>query len=162
MAVVNPHAAGLDIGSAAIGTPMSRFPTVKACCAWLGLAPQNDISGSKGLRRRTRKTHHRAGQALRLAAQSVNRTPSAFGAFFRRLRAKHGPQKAIGATAHQIARTLYVMLNRRTPFTDIGADEYEQRERAREIARLQKKAAQLGCTLVPPPVQPTAPAAASF
>ena len=28
-----------------IGTDMSRFPTVKHFCSWLGLAPHNDISG---------------------------------------------------------------------------------------------------------------------
>jgi transposase len=36
-----------------IGTDMSRFPTVKHFCAWLGLAPRNDISGGKVLRSRT-------------------------------------------------------------------------------------------------------------
>jgi transposase len=29
-----------------IGTDMSRFPTVKHCCSWLGLAPHHDISGA--------------------------------------------------------------------------------------------------------------------
>jgi len=38
-----------------IGTDMTRFPTVKHLCAWLSLAPHNDISGGKVLRSRTLK-----------------------------------------------------------------------------------------------------------
>jgi transposase len=138
---------------AEIGTDMGRWPTVKHFCAWLGLAPRNDISGGKVLRSRTAKTHNRAGQALRLAAQSLARTQSVYGAFFRRMRARHGPKKAVVATAHKLARTLYYMLKHRTPFHDIGAEEYDERERQRDIARLQKKAAKLGFILV----QPSAP-----
>jgi transposase len=29
-----------------VGTDMSRFPTGRPFCAWLGLAPHNAISGS--------------------------------------------------------------------------------------------------------------------
>jgi len=55
---------------AEIGTDMSRFPTSKHFCSWLGLAPHNDMSGGKVLRSRVMKVHNRAGQALRHAAQS--------------------------------------------------------------------------------------------
>ncbi len=84
-----------------IGTDMRRWRDEKHFCAWLGLAPHNDISGGKVLRSRTLKTHNRAGQALRLAAQAAGKSQTAYGAFFRRMRAKHGPKKAIVATAHK-------------------------------------------------------------
>lgn len=61
---------------AEIGTDMSRFPTSKYFCSWLGLAPHNDISGGKVLRSRVMKVHNRAGQALRQAAQSCSRSHS--------------------------------------------------------------------------------------
>jgi transposase len=134
-----------------IGTDMSRWPSVKHFCAWLGLAPRNDISGGKVLRSRTLKTRNRAGQAFRLAAQSVGRTQTALGAFFRRLQAKHGAPKATVATAHKLARIFFFMLKHRTPFHDIGAAADDERERQREIARLQKRAAKLGLRLVEPP-----------
>ncbi len=137
-----------------IGTDIECWPTDKHFCSWLGLAPHNDISGGKVLRSRTLKTHNRAGQAFRIAAQAVSRTQTALGAYFRRMRAKHGPQKAIIATAHKLARIFYFMLKRRTPFRDIGADEYDKREREREIARLQKRAAKLGFTLTQLSAQP--------
>jgi len=56
-----------------IGTEMSRFPTEKNFCSWLGLAPHNGITGGKIMRSRTLKTHNRAGQAFRQAAASVIR-----------------------------------------------------------------------------------------
>ena len=132
-----------------IGTDMSQWEDDKHFCSWLGLAPHNDISGGKLLRSRTLKTHNRAGQAFRLAAQAVSKTDTAYGAFYRRMRAKHGSKKAIVATAHKIARAVYFMLKNHTPFHDTNAEEYTQREREREIARLKKKAAQFGFTLAP-------------
>jgi len=137
-----------------IGTDMDCWPTDKHFCSWLGLAPHNDISGGKVLRSRTLKTHNRAGQAFRIAAQAVSRTQTALGAYFRRMRARCGPQKAIVATAHKLARIFFFMLKHRTPFHDIGADEYNKRQREREIARLQKKAAKLGFTLTQLSTQP--------
>ncbi len=139
-----------------IGTDLSRFPTEKHFCSWLGLAPHNDISGGKVLRSRTLKTHNRAGQAFRMAAQAVSRSPHcAFGAFYRRMKGKLGPKQAIVATAHKIARTFYHMLKHRTPFHDLGGDEYERRARQREVTNLRKRATKLGMTLVPSPLSPT-------
>src|ERR687884_187877 len=84
-----------------IGTDMERFPTVKHFCSWLGLAPRNDISGGKVLRSRTQKVVNRATQAFRQAAQSVSRSDSALGAYYRAMRARKGPQQATVATANK-------------------------------------------------------------
>jgi transposase len=132
-----------------VGTDLSAFPSEKHFCSWLGLAPHNDISGGKRLRSRTLKTDNRAGQAFRMAAQSVSKSPeSAFGAFYRRMRAKAGAKQAIVATAHKIARAFYHILKHRTPFHDLGGEEYERRAREREIKNLRKRASKLGLSLV--------------
>ena len=55
------------------------------------LAPRNDISGGRVLRSRTLNVVNRATQAFRQAAQSVARSDSAFGAYFRAMRARLGP-----------------------------------------------------------------------
>lgn len=133
-----------------IGTDMTKWPTDKHFCSWLGLAPHNDISGGKVLRSRTLKTHNRAGQAFRMAAQSVSRSPnSAFGAFYRRIRGRLGAKQAITATAHKIARAFYAMLKHHVPFHDLGGEEYERRAQERELRNLRKRAAKLGMVLVP-------------
>ena len=149
VAVDGLNEATVQIIISEIGTDMSCWPDDKHFCSWLSLAPHTDISGGKVLRSRTLKTHNRAGQAFRLAAQAVSKTDTAYGAYFRRMRAKHGPKKAIVATAHKIARAVYFMLRDHKPFRDLTAEVYTQREREREIARLTKKATQLGFTLTP-------------
>jgi len=138
-----------------VGTDLSAFPSEKHFCSWLGLAPHNDISGGKRLRSRTLPTRNRAGQAFRLAAQSVAKSPdTVFGAFYRRMKARLGPKQAIVATAHKIARVFYHILKHRTPFHDLGGEEYERRARERETKNLQKRAAKLGLFLVQAPPTP--------
>jgi transposase len=149
VAVDGLNEATVQIIISEIGTDMRCWPDDKHFCSWLSLAPHTDISGGKVLRSRTLKTRNRAGQAFRMAAQAVSKTDTAYGAYFRRMRAKHGPKKAIVATAHKIARAVYFMLRDHKPFRDMTAEVYTQREREREIARLTKKATQLGFTLTP-------------
>lgn len=138
-----------------IGTDVSAWPTVKHFTSWLGLSPHNDKSGGKVLRSRTKKTQNRANTALRLAAQSLSRSQSAIGGFYRRLRARHGPAKAITATAHKLARIIYYMLKNRTAYRDPGATYYEQQYKVRAIRNLKRKADALGLQLVPIPAQST-------
>ncbi len=142
-----------------IGTDMSKWPTEKHFCSWLRLAPHNDISGGKVLRSRTLKTDNRAGQAFRQAAASVTRSDSAFGAFYRRKRAQLGPQQALVATAHKIARTVYYLLKNKASYHDIGAEAYEGQQRERELVALQRKAAKLGFALTPKELAPAEVAA---
>ena len=62
-----------------IGTDMSRWPSVKHFCSWLGLSPQHKISGGKVLSRRVRPGAHRVAVALRLAARTVHHARTAPG-----------------------------------------------------------------------------------
>jgi transposase len=134
-----------------IGLDLRKWPSAKAFCSWLGLAPHHEISGGKILRRSTLKTHNRAGHAFRLAAQAVSRSHNSLGAFYRRMRARVGPKSAIVATAHKIARIVYHLLTYRTPYQDLSAAAYERRTRDREIAALRKKATRFGFMLVESP-----------
>ncbi|MEP7286449.1 MAG: transposase [Chloroflexota bacterium] len=131
-----------------IGTDMSKWATEKHFASWLGVAPHNDISGGRVLRSRTLPTRNRAGQAFRQAATAVSRSSTAFGAFYRRKRAKGGPLYAQVATANKIARAVYHMLKFHVQYEDLGAEEFERQHRERDIAALHKKAARLGFALV--------------
>ncbi len=145
---------GLEVSTAQtvlaeIGTDMSKWRTEKHFCSWLGLAPHNDITGGKVIRSRTLKTHNRAGQALKLAAQSVSRSDSALGMFYRRLKGRIGPAQAMTALAHKLARIVYHLLKHREPFLALSRDAYEQQFRERELKSLKRKAAKLGFQLAP-------------
>jgi hypothetical protein len=75
----------------------------------------------------------------------------AFGAFYRRLKARVGPAQAQVATAHKIARVVYHLLKYQVEYRQTTAQEYQQQFREREIRHLQRKAARLGFSLTPIP-----------
>jgi transposase len=132
-----------------VGLDMSRFPTVKHFCSWLGLAPHNAISGGRVLYSHTLQNHNRAGQAFRMAAQAVSRGKTVYSKFYRRVHARSGPREAIAATAHKIARTFYFMLKRGQPFHELDLHTYLKVQRQKDIHRLLVKAAKLGFSLQP-------------
>lgn len=131
------------------GTDMSKFPTEKHFCAWLGLAPKHEISGNKILKNATLKTKSRAGQAFRMAAQSVKQAECAFGVLYRRLRARLGPSQATVATAHAIARVVYRMLKYRIEYDPLTVNEYQKQYEEQQIKYMKKRAAKLGYELLP-------------
>ncbi len=133
-----------------IGFDMSAWPSVKHFASWLGLAPNNRITGGKVISSKTKKVKSRAHQAFRMAAQCLSRSQSALGAFYRRMRAKHGGLKANVATAHKLARIVYFMLKHRTPYHDPGADYYQQQYHQRAVKNLKRKAKQLGLQVIDP------------
>lgn len=135
-----------------VGYDMSKWPSEKHFTSWLGLCPNNQITGGKIKRRRTKKTDNRAATALRVAAQSLARSHSALGAFYRRIKSRHGPAKAIVATAHKLARIIYHLLKHRVDYFDPGADHYNEQQRQRAIKRLYKQAAKLGFQIEALPV----------
>lgn len=132
-----------------IGPDVSKWPTVKHFSSWLGLSPKNDVSGGRVLRRGTKKTNNRAASAFRVAAQSLARSHSALGGFYRRMKSKHGAPKAITATAHKLARIVYHMLKYRESYIDPGENYYEIQYQQRMIRNLKRKANKLGMQLVP-------------
>jgi transposase len=109
-----------------VGVDMSRWNTEKQFASWLGLCPDNRISGGKVLKSGTRQVVNRAATALRLAACSHIRSQSALGANFRRLRSKLGAPKAITAMAHKLARLIYRMMKFGTEYVDKGTAETNQ------------------------------------
>jgi transposase len=134
---------------AEIGTDMTRWPTVKHFTSWLCLAPRNQISGGKVLRRGTPTSSSRAATLLRIAAMAAGKTNTALGAFYRRLAARIGKAKAITATARKIAERVYAVLATGQPYQDPGAEAYNQRQRKRTLRNLRRRAAALGFELQP-------------
>jgi transposase len=134
-----------------VGLDMSRWKTEKHFASWLGLCPDNRISGDRVLRRGTRRVINRAATALRMAATTLIRSRTYLGAQYRRLRTKLGAPKAITAMAHRLSRLVYRMLKYGQQYVDKGMEYHDQRYRNQQIHSLQKKAAQLGLQLVPTP-----------
>jgi len=125
-----------------------KWPTEAQFASWLGLCPNNEISGGRVLHRGTRKVINRVANALRMCAQSLLNSKSALGAYARRLRAKRDSQIAITATAHKLARLIYRMLKYGEEYLDIGQEQYQAQYKAGALKSLQRKARQLGYQLI--------------
>ena len=132
-----------------VGTDMSPFPDDKHFCSWLGLAPKHAITGGKVLSNHTLKTKNRAGQAFRMAAQSVKKANNPFGLLYRRLRTRLGPAQATVATAHAIARVVYKMLKYKVEFDPLSVNEYQSKYEEQQVKYMKKRAAKLGYQLIP-------------
>jgi transposase len=131
-----------------VGPDLSAFPTEKHFCSWLGLCPDHRISGGKILSRRTRRVVNRLSDALRLAATTLEKSASAMGAHYRRMKARLGAAAAVTATAHKLARIIYRMLNHGEEYVRQGIEEYEQKYHQRKLESLTRRAAALGFKLV--------------
>ena len=139
-----------------IGTDMTKWPSAKHFASWLGLSPNNRITGGRVISSKTKPSANRAAAALRLAANALHRSDSALGAFLRRKKAHLGSPKAITATAHKLARLIYTMLRYGQEYVDAGAEYYESQYQQRALRAAKRRAAQLGYQLVPmPDAQPS-------
>jgi transposase len=127
-----------------VGLNPEAFGTQKRFASWLGLCPENRITGGNIKSVRTRKVINRAAKAFRLAANSLKNSSSALGGYYRRMRARFGPPKAITATAHKIARIFFHLWKNGGTYQDLGADYYEQKYKDRVIKNMKKRAKQLG------------------
>jgi transposase len=130
-----------------VGMDMDRWKTEAHFASWLGLCPDNRVSGDKVLTRGTRHVINRAATALRMAASTLLRSKSYLGAQYRRLRSRLGTPKAVTAMAHKLARLVYRLLKFGHQYVDKGLQYYEQKYRDQQIALLQKKTLSLGLQL---------------
>lgn len=131
-----------------VGPELSRFPSERHFCSWLALAPPTHISGGKSLSGRKPKTFNRAGQALRQAAANARSSDSYIGACHRARLARMDTAKAIKATAHQLARLIYLMLTRGQAYIEPGIAAFEARSKDRQLRALHRKASKFGLTVV--------------
>jgi hypothetical protein len=134
---------------AELGGDVSKFRSAGAFSSWMGLCPDNDISGGKVLWSGTRKVKNRIAVTLRMAAQSLQQSESALGVFYRRMRSRLGAPKAITAAAHKLARIIFHLLTTREPYDESVFAKAEQNHLQRMETRLRIQAQALGYTLLP-------------
>jgi len=129
---------------AEVGLDMTKWPTEAHFASWLGLCPDNKITGGKVYHRGSRHVENRAATAFRMASTSLWGSKTYLGAKFKRLRATLGASKAITAMAHTLARLVYRMLRYGQDYVDKGMEFYQQRYQQQQINWMKKKAKDLG------------------
>ena len=132
-----------------IGAIMDRFPSANHFASWLGLCPDNRITGGRILSAKTRDVRSRAACILRMAANSLHRSQSRLGDYFRRMKARLGVPQAITATAHKLARIIFRLVREGTAYDDSVFATQDERHLQRKLRHIRKQTAELGLSLVP-------------
>ena len=134
------------------GPDLSRFPTEKHFVSHLTLAPRVATSGGKPVKKKKRNSAStRVAAALRMAALSLRRSPTALGAYYRRIAQRRGGDIAVFAAARKLAILIYRLLRWGQPYIDEGAAAFENRYRQHRLGRLAATAKELGYQLTPVP-----------
>ncbi|HET6207838.1 MAG TPA: IS110 family transposase [Terracidiphilus sp.] len=134
---------------AEVGPDLSRFPSADAFANWLALCPGNKKSGGRVLSSKTRPTSSRLSHALRVAAQTLARSRTYLGNFYRAMRARLGAPQAITAAAHKLARILYHLLTTGDAYDESVFAREQLKQNLRLQKRLAKQAQHLGFQLIP-------------
>jgi transposase len=134
-----------EIILAELGTDMSRFPSKEHVGSWAGLAPSQHESAGKRKSTRIRDGNKYLRAILIQAAWAAIKQRDTFlAAFFRRLAARRGKQKAIVALAHKILVIVYTLLKTGQVYEERGAAALDEQQKDRIVHRLQRRIAQLG------------------
>jgi transposase len=135
------------------GGDMSRFASPAHLASWAGVAPGNHESAGKRRRVGTTNGNRWLRRTLIESARAAARTKASyFGAQYRQIAGRRGPNKAAVAVAHSLTDVIWHLLSTGEVFEDLGADYYQsRRDPERETRRLVHKLESLGhsVTLIP-------------
>jgi len=127
---------------------VGRFPTAKCFTSWLGLCPDNRITGGRVKSVKTRDVKSRAAEALRLAAQALWESKTYLGDCFRR--GKPGwarPRRSPPWRTSWHASFWHLLKYREAHDLKVWAAA-EEKLQAMKLIRLHQNAAALGYKLV--------------
>ena len=127
----------------------AKFRSAEAFASWLGLCPDNRISGGRILKARTRKVVNRVANVLRLAASALSRSKERMGDYVRRFKGRLGKAEGITAGAHKLARIIWTLIATGQPYDDAKAFDNRPSTLARRLKNLQNQAQALNMKLVP-------------
>jgi transposase len=126
-----------------------KFRSAHAFASWMGLCPDNRISGGRVLKAKTRKVANRVANILRMAAQAVSRADGKLGDYVRRFKGRLGKAEGIVAGAHKLARIIWATIVSGQPYDEAKAFQITPASAARRLKHLQNQAQALNMKLVP-------------
>jgi transposase len=132
---------------AELGAELDAFPSGKHFASWLGLNPNNKITGGKIISAHTKPHANRVKQALRMAAQGLHHADNELGEYYRRMRGKLGGASGVTAVAHRLARIIYAVMTTKREYDGRQHRTSAARRAARTLEELKRRAKKLGFEL---------------
>jgi transposase len=133
------------------GVDMTRFRTGGHLASWAGRTPLDNQSGSRSGRAKSKKGNRYLAAITGETAVAAGKTQTREGARYRRIARRRGKPKAGVALGNTQLKVYHKLLS--SPgmrYEDLGVDYYDNRASTRrQVRALQKRASELGYTLVP-------------
>jgi len=126
---------------AEIGVDMTQFEDPDHLTSWAGLAPGSNKTADRARPTGVKKGNKHLKAALSQAARSaVMKNDTFLQARFRKVRARRGDSKAYTAVARSLLVSLWAMLSRHEPYSELGGDYYTRTATTTQRNRLQANA----------------------
>lgn len=125
-----------DVITAETGADMNPFPTAKRLSSWAGLSPGSNESAGIVHGTSTRHGNRHLARVLGTAAMSIARSNRTYlSVRHHRIAARRGRTRAIVATEHKLMEIIWHMATTNTPYRDLGADYFTNRDPGRATRR---------------------------
>ncbi|WP_406724727.1 transposase [Streptomyces sp. GD-15H] len=149
--------AGAQIILAETGGDMAQFATAGHLASWIGVCPGMNESAGVTKSARPRNGNSDLKRLPGAAAMAVTRNKDCYlGAYYRRIAARRGRQRALIAVMHKLAVAIWHILRDKARHQGSGADYFTRRDPERAMRRMTKGANRLGLTVRFGPLTATA------
>jgi len=136
------------------GGDMAHFQTPGHLASWIGVCP--GMNESAGVNKSAHIRHGNANlkRILGTAAMAAIRVKDSYlAAYYRRIAARRGNQRALVAVMHKIVIAVWHVLHDHVPYRDLGAEHFTRANPERAIKRIIRQANALGLTVRFDPIE---------